>query len=439
MSNENRPQWTSQLAFIIASIGSAVGLGNIWRFPYIMGKNGGAIFLLTYLILIFTICIIPLICELILGKTFHKDVVGAFGEVNTKLKPFGWLCILTAILIPCFYFVVGGWILNYLWIYLTNSVPQHYSDFFNSFVAKPYLPLFFTTLFLIITAFFPYKGVNKGIEKANNIMMPLFILMLTGLAMVALTLPNAKEGLIFMFQPDYSKFNLRMVLTALGQALFTLSIGMGALITYGSYMKNNATIIKSSYSIIVMDTFLAVLAGVMIFPAVFSLGLAPTAGASLVFITLPKVFAGLSMGNFFAIIFFILLFFAAITSGISLMETSIASFIENFKISRKKATVFVSLLIFFISIPASLSFGILNNFKLFNMTIFDFLDFITSNIMLPFNTLIICIIVGWFMKSRYEALTHNKAIILLFNILVKFVIPVILILFLLFGLEIIKL
>ncbi|MDD3237285.1 MAG: sodium-dependent transporter [Candidatus Gastranaerophilales bacterium] len=439
MSNESRPQWTSNISFIIATIGSAVGLGNIWRFPYVMGQNGGAIFLLVYLTLIFTICIIPLICELLLGKTYQKDNVGSFGSVKPKFKIFGWLCSITAILVPAFYFVVGGWILNYIWIYLINTPPVNYSEYFGTFVAKPYSPLFFTTLFIFLTAWFPFKGVNKGIEKANNIMMPIFLLMLLILAITSCTLPHAKEGLEFMFKPDFTKINIKMILLALGQSLFTLSIGMGALVTYGSYLSKKTNIFKSSYILIISDTIVAILAGIMIFPAVFSLGLTPTAGASLVFITLPKVFASLPFGNFTAITFFILLFFAAITSGISLIETPIATFHENFKISRQKATVLISSIIFLLSIPATLSFGVLDFLKIDGKTIFDLLDFVTANILMPLNTIIICIVVGWFMKPDFYTMLKNKPLAYIFNIGLKFIVPILLILLLLFGLNIIKL
>ncbi len=431
---KDRAQWSSHVSFIIATVGSAVGLGNIWRFPYIMGKNGGAVFLITYLLLIAFICVIPLCCELAIGKLFKTDTVNAFKLINPHFKWFGWLCILTVLLIPCFYFVVGGWILNYIWIFLAHHIPQSFGDYFTSYSAQIFMPCFLTLTFLIMTAIFPYRGVNNGIEKANNIMMPIFALMLIVLAIFAIMQPNAVKGLEFMFKPDFSQFNKSMILTALGQALFTLSIGMGALITYGSYMKKDTNIIKSAYTLIFFDTLIAVLAGVMIFPIVFSFGLEPAAGASLVFISLPEIFSKLPYPSLFGVIFFILLFFAAITSGISIMETSIASFIENFHISRKKSTIIVSIIIAFISIPATLSFGILKDFKILNRTFFDFLDYATSNILLPINTLIICLIAGWCIKSFYKQVTDNIWLQRIFNIVLKFIIPLILIPVLIYGL-----
>ncbi len=428
-----KAQWSSHVSFIIATVGSAVGLGNIWRFPYIMGKNGGAIFLLTYLLLIAFICIIPLLCELFIGKIYKNDTVSAFAEINPKFKWFGWLCIITVILIPCFYFVVGGWILNYIWIFLTNRIPENFAQYFSSFSSQITVPCFLSILFLLMTAIFPFRGVNKGIEKANNIMMPLFALMLIIMAVYAVTLPGAKEGLTFMFKPDFSQFNSKMVLTALGQALFTLSIGMGAIITYGSYMKQDTNIIKSAYTLIFFDTLIAVIAGIMIFPIVFSFGVTPSAGATLVFISLPEMFAKLPFPAITGLLFFILLFFAAITSGISIMETSVASFINQFKISRQKATVILSIIIGIITIPSTLSFGLLSDFRIGEKNFFDFLDYTTSNILLPFNTLLICLIAGWCIKGLWKNEIGENLLGYSFNILLKFIIPVILIYVILSG------
>ncbi len=390
-----RPVWSSYISFVVATVGGAVGLGNIWRFPYIMGKSGGAVFLLIYLLIIAFICAIPLCLELGLGKIYKTDPITVYEKISPKLKWFGWLCLLTAILIPCFYFVVGGWILNYIWIFLVNSLPSDFSLYFSNMSSNPFVPVLLTFAFLLLTAYFPFKGLNNGIEKANNILMPMFAVVLVILAVFALTLPGAKEGLEFMFKPDFSQFNRSMVLTALGQALFTLSIGMGAMITYGSYLKGDVNIKKSAYTLIFFDTLVALLAGVVIFPIVFTSGIEPAAGATLVFISLPQIFLNMPFSSLLAILFFFLLFFAAITSGISLMETAIACFIDNFKMSRKKAVILLTLIIGILSIPSSLSFGAFSGFKIFGKTFFDFLDFITSSVLLPCNTLFICILGGW--------------------------------------------
>ena len=429
----NKQRWSSHASFIIATVGSAVGLGNIWRFPYIMGENGGAIFLLTYLLLIAFLCVIPLCCELLIGKNQRTDTVSAFEKINPKFKWFGWLCILTVLLIPFFYFVVGGWIINYIWIFLSNNIPNNFTSYFSDFSSQTWIPCILTLLFLLLTAIFPYKGVNKGIEKANNIMMPMFAIMLFVMALYAITLPGAKEGLTFMFKPDFSQFDKQMILTALGQALFTLSIGMGAVLTYGSYMKDDTNIVKSAYTLIICDTLIAITAGIMIFPIVFSFGVTPSAGATLAFISLPEMFAQLPFPTFFGFIFFALLFFAAITSGISMLETAIASFINQFKMTREKATIITSSIIGAISIPATLSFSILGDFKILNKTIFDFLDYTTSNILLPFNTLLICLIAGWCIKNFWKDNFGETFFGYAFNILLKFIAPVVLIFVLVSG------
>ena len=430
-----RPEWTTYISFIIATIGSAVGLGNIWRFPYIMGKYGGAVFLLTYLILIAFICVIPLAVELAMGKIYKGDPVSVYNKINSKFKVFGFLGVITAVLIPCFYFVVGGWIINYIWIFLINSVPADFGAYFLTINSSISTPILLTLLFLFLTIIFPFIGVNKGIEKANNFMMPLFGIMLIALAIYAITLPGAHDGLKFMFKPDFSQFTGEMVLAALGQALFTLSIGMGAMITYGSYLKDDVNIRKSSYTLIFFDTLVAVLAGIMIFPIVFTNGIEPTAGAKLVFISLPQIFLTLPFTRILAVLFFTLLLFAAITSGISLLETSIACMCDYYKLSRKKASLILFLLVGLISIPASLSFGYIADYKIFDKTFFDFLDYFTSNIMMPLGTIIACVIAGWYAKNIAKEAFGDGIFAKFLTFMLKFVLPVILASVLIIGLN----
>lgn len=434
MSDTQRSQWSSQLAFVMSAIGSAVGLGNIWRFPYMMGKNGGAIFLVVYLLLIFTVCSVPLICEMAFGKFTQKGSVKAFETVNPKFKIFGWIHVVTVIMIAAFYFVVGGWILKYLWMSVSSTNVSDYSSYFSAFTSQSLVPCLLTAGFLSACSVFTYRGINKGVELANNIMMPLFAVFLVALAFVSLQLPGAEAGLTFMFKPDFSKFSGTMVLQALGQALFTLSIGMGALIAYGSYLDKKADIVKSAYCIICADTLFAVLAGVMIFPAVFTFGVEPTSGAGLVFITLPKIFAKMAYGNFFAFIFFILLLFAALTSGISMLEVSVKAFMENFELSRHKSTVLTFLIILTFALPVTLSFGVLNNLKVCQMTLFDLFDFVSSNLFLPLNTLIICLVVGWLLNFKKDYIFKNRFLYKLFMCATKYIVPTLLLILLVFGL-----
>jgi NSS family neurotransmitter:Na+ symporter len=266
----NRPVWTSKYAFIITAVGSAVGLGNIWRFPYVMGQNGGAIFLAVYILLISTICFIPLLNELYIGKLTKRDCVGAYEAINPKFKYLGALNPITGILIASFYFIVGGWIINYICKGFSLSQTGNYEQYFSQFISQAVYPCVLTLVFILMCVYFTARGLKNGIEKANKFFMPLLALILIFLVIVSLNLPDAQKGLEYMFKPDFSKLNSHMVLAALGQAFFTLSIGMGALLTYGSYIKEDKTLVKSVYTIILSDTTFAVLAGIMIFPAVFS-------------------------------------------------------------------------------------------------------------------------------------------------------------------------
>ena len=432
---EKRPSWTSRYAFILAAVGSAVGLGNIWRFPYIMGQNGGAIFLLVYLILILTICFIPLMAELAFGKITKKECIGAYETVNPKMKWLGALNPITGVLIASFYFVVGGWIINYILLGCLNINICNCSLYFSSFTKSSLPTCCLTICFLLCCVYFTARGIKKGIEAANKILMPLFAMILIFLIAFSLTLPNAHLGLEYMFKPDFSKVNGQMVLCALGQALFTLSIGMGALLTYGSYINEDKSIVKSAYTIIFSDTVFALLAGIMIFPAIFSFGLEPHSGAGLVFITIPNIFQQLPHGNSVSVAFFVLLLSAAVTSGISILEVPVASITERFKVSRVKACIWLFCIISIIAIPATLSFGDLSCVKIFGKTIFDSLDFVTSNILLPLNALVLCLIAGWGLKIKGEMFLKNKLSAFLFDMGLKLIVPIILLLLLVIGLK----
>jgi len=430
-----RPSWTSRISFILATVGSAVGLGNIWRFPYIMGQNGGAIFLIVYLTLILTICFIPLFAELAVGKITKKECVSAYEFINKKLKIFGYLNPITGILISSFYFIVGGWIINYIYLGFLKTDIDNFGEYFASFTQDTNTTIFFTFLFLFLCMFFTARGIKKGIEFANNVLMPIFAILLVGLIIFSLTLPNSHLGLEYMFKPDFSKINTHMLLAALGQALFTLSIGMGALLTYGSYIKEDKSIIKSTYTIIFSDTIFALLAGIMIFPAIFSFGLEPNSGAGLVFVTLPYIFSQIPCGNIVSVAFFLLLLAAAITSGISILEVPTATLVERFKISRKKACTILFIIIGLISVPAALSFGDLGNFTIFKKNIFDFLDFITSSFLMPLNAFVLCVTAGWFLKIKGSDFINNKFLSFLFDIGLKYIVPFILISLLYIGLK----
>ncbi len=432
---DKRPSWSSRVSFILAAVGSAVGLGNIWRFPYIMGQNGGAIFLVVYLLLIITICFIPLFAELAVGKITKKECVGAYESINPKFKLLGIMNPVTGILISSFYFIVGGWIINYIGLSFSNLKMFNFGEYFTELTQNSIPACGLTLAFLLICIFFTARGVKKGIEFANNVLMPMFAVILLGLIAFSLSLPNSHLGLEYMFKPDFSKVNAHMFLAALGQALFTLSIGMGALLTYGSYIKDDKSITKSTYTIIFSDTLFALLAGIMIFPAIFSFGLEPNSGAGLVFVTLPHIFAQIPHGEIVSLAFFVLLLAAAVTSGISILEVPVASMTERMKISRTKACTILFFIIAAFAIPATLSFGILGDFKIFGKNIFDCLDFVTSNLLMPLNAFFLCIIAGWFLKIKGNSFINNKFVAFLFDIGLKFVVPIILLLLLYIGLR----
>ena len=428
-----RPEWSSKYAFILSAVGSAVGLGNIWRFPYVMGEYGGAVFLFVYILIILTICFIPLVSEIYFGRMTKKEPVGAYESVHKNLKYLSYLNPLTGILITSFYFVVGGWIIHYIIYY--NSQINDFSNYFSNMIQAPFVTCILTLSFLFICIFYTARGVKKGIEIANKLLMPVFILILIFLVSFSLTLPNAYIGLEYMFKPDFSKINSQMILAALGQAFFTLSIGSGTLLTYGSYISKEQNITKSAYMIILADTMFAILAGIMIFPAVFSFGLSPSSGAGLAFVTLPNIFAQIPYGHIVSSLFFILLFCAAVTSGISMLEVPCAALTERFKLSRIQASIVLFFIISFLAIPATLSFGILSDFKIFSKTVFDFLDFIASNILMPFNSLILCLILGWWCKVKGNVFFKNIFFAKLFDIGLRYIVPIALVCLLYVGLK----
>lgn len=432
---DKRPLWSSKYSFLITAVGSAVGLGNIWRFPYIMGQYGGAVFLVVYILLISTICFIPLMNELYIGKYTKKECVGAYEKINPKFKYLGVLNPITGILIASFYFIVGGWIINYIFRSFSGILVNNFGEYFAEFIKTPFYTCILTEIFLFICIFFTARGIKKGIEAANKILMPLLAIILIFLVIVSLNLPNAHKGLEYMFRPDFSKLNFEMILAALGQAFFTLSIGMGALLTYGSYIKEDKSLVKSVYTIILADTAFAVLAGIMIFPAVFSFNTAPDSGAGLAFITLPQIFSKLPYGNIVSGVFFILLFCAAVTSGISIVEGPCATLIERCGVSRGKACVILFLSISILAIPAALSFGVLSDIKLFGKNIFDVLDFLTSNLLLPMNTLFLCLISGWYLKLKGNDIIKNKFAAKCFSIGLKYIVPIVLVFLIFMGLH----
>ena len=401
-SNNQRGFWKSRWGFILAASGSAVGLGNVWKFPYVVGQNGGGAFVLIYLACIFVIGTPIMLAEFSLGRKTNRNPVGAFDQLkpNSLWIGIGYMGVLAGFFILSFYGVVGGWTFAYIVKSITGSVlefatPKEAAVFFEDFIGNTEEVLFYHALFIGTCIAIVLKGVHGGIEKACDILMPTLVVILFLLMLRSLTLDRAMDGMAFYLTPDFSKVNTNVILIALGQAFFSLSLGMGCMITYGSYLSEKVSLTSSTVYVVIFDTLIALLVGMVIFPAVFSMGLEPTEGPGLVFSVLPTVFASMPLGHGVAIIFFILLAIAAITSGISLLEVVVAYFIDQRGWQRKKAVLVVGSAIFAFGIPSGLSFGIMADVKLLGMNFFDHIDNIASNYFLPLGGMLTAVFVGW--------------------------------------------
>ena len=353
-------QWTSKIGFILATAGAAIGLGNLWKFPYLMGRNGGFPFLIAYLFFIIILGIPVMITEMSLGRKTRHNPVRAYQDIHPRAKIVGIFGVLAAFLILSYYSVIGGWILKYFFSYLTTL--QAPADF-NAFIESSWEPIVWHGIFMFLTIAICLYGI-KGIEKASTFMMPMLFVLLIIVIVRSVTLPGASEGLAFIFKPNMESFHLESINAALGQVFYSLSLCMGITVTYGSYLNKKESIPGSCIKVAVLDTMVAILAGIAIFPAVFAFGLEPGQGPGLIFGTLPKVFSSITGGGFFAIAFFALVFLAALTSAIALLEVSVSYALERWKFGRKKTVIVTGVLIFLIGIPSALSFGVLGDLKL---------------------------------------------------------------------------
>ena len=414
----DRASFGSKIGAILAAAGSAVGLGNIWRFPYEAGNHGGAAFILIYLACVFIMGMPIMIAEFTVGRRAKASTGRAFGLLanNSKWNFIGMLGVLAGLLILGYYSVVAGWTLEYILTSVTNGFadkkPEDFVAAFQTFSQDPIRPVIWLLAFLFFTHFIVVKGVKDGIEKSAKIMMPVLFLLIVVLAICSMTLPNASKGLEFLLKPDFSKVNADVFLGAMGQAFFSLSLGMGCLSTYASYFGSDTRLGKTALSVGVIDTFVAILAGLIIFPAAFSVGIQPDAGPSLIFITLPNVFQQ-AFGSIpflamvFSLLFYVLLALAALTSTISLHEVVTAYLNERFKIGRNRAAMLVTGFCIVSGILSSLSLGAWDA-KFFSLSFFDLLDFVTAKLMLPLGGLLVCLFVGWYLKRSvsYEELTN---------------------------------
>ena len=416
--SEKRDGFGSKLGAVAAAAGSAVGLGNIYRFPCLAGENGGGAFLLIYVAMVLCLGIPIMMAEFYIGRRGGKNPVGSLKAMapKTQWPLIGYIGILAAFVVLAFYSTVAGWTLEYIYKAVTNffadkditAIEQGFTDFQN----EPFRPLFWQFIFMGLTAFIIFKGVKDGVEKYTKIMMPAIFVILIILCVKSLTMSGASEGIKFLFKPDFSKVNGTVVLAALGQAFFSLSVGMGALITYGSYINKNDNLTTTSLSVVTADTLVAILAGIIIFPAAFTFGIQPEAGAGLAFNTLPMIFDKMAGGYFFCIIFFILLAIAALTSTISLLEVIVAFLSEEHGIKRNTATWIGTLVSLFIGVFCTLSLRADSIFVFGNMTFFDMMDKLSANILLPLGALFIVIFVAWKMgkDSFYDEITNQNTL-----------------------------
>lgn len=404
-----RAQFGSKFGVVAAAAGSAIGLGNIWKFPYITGVYGGAAFLFVYLLFILAIGLPIMLSELVIGRRSRKNAFGAFKKLapNTPWRFIGSFGVGAAFLILSFYGVVAGWSIKYIFLSLQNSFqgmnPGTIGTTFNNFITNPVAPLGFQVFFMVLTGAIVIIGVQKGIERFSKILMPILLFIIIILDIRAVTLPGAKEGLEFLFKPDFSKLTFEGVLSALGHAFFSLSLGMGTLITYGSYVSKKNNLVSTAVQVTVADTMIAILAGIAIFPAVFAFGIEPGNGPGLIFVTLPNVFMQMPGGTFFSLLFFFLLTIAALTSAISILEVVVAYFDEELKLKRAQSTVLATVMITLLGIICSLSLGIFSDIEIFGLNVFDLLDFISANILLPLGGMLIALFIGWFF-GKYKVM-----------------------------------
>ena len=435
-TKKQRSSFSGKLGFILAAAGSAVGLGNIWRFPYLAAKYGGGIFLLTYIILSVTFGFALMVAEIAIGRKTGLSAVGAFEKLNKKFSFIGYLGALVPIIILPYYSVIGGWVAKYLFAFSTGDASKAAnSTYFTDFIGNASEPLLWFAIFLGITAIVVLLGVEKGIEKVSKIMMPVLIVLSIGIAVYVMFIPGAIDGVAYYITPDFSKFSIMTVVAAMGQLFYSMSLAMGIMITYGSYMKKDVNIESSTHQIEFFDTGIAFLAGLMIIPAVFVFSpdkLGTEAGPGLMFQTLPSIFKNMQGGAIFGTVFFLLVLFAALTSSISLMETVVSIFQDKFKWSRKFSCFIVLGICIVLGLPSSLGNGPLASITIIGMSFLDFFDFISNSVLMPIVALLTCIFVGYFLKTKTiedeVELSGKFRLKALFKIMIKYIAPIFLLL-----------
>lgn len=439
--NKKRGSFTGQVGFILAAAGSAVGLGNLWRFPYLAAQYGGGIFILVYIILALTFGFALLTTEIAIGRKTGKSPILAYGILHKKFRFLGILACMVPVVILPYYCVIGGWLIKYVTVYLQSQASLAAEDtYFSSFIGNTFSPLIFFVIFLLLTFLIVMSGVEKGIEKVSRMLMPVLLLLTVGICIYIISIPGALEGVKYYLMPDLKKFSLKTVCVAMGQLFFSMSIAMGIMITYGSYTHKEVNMSKAVNYIEIFDTVVALLAGLMVVPAVyiFSGEAGMTAsGPGLMFVTLPKVFERMQGGAVIGLVFFILVLFAALTSAVSVMEAVVSSIMDKFHISRKRAcgiTISCSILL---GIPSSLGNGIWSEIQILGMDFLTFFDFISNSILMPLVALITCIMIGWVCGTKVvtDEITRNAEKFgrrKIYEYMIKYIAPVLLVIILIF-------
>ncbi|MFI3281115.1 MAG: sodium-dependent transporter [Rikenellaceae bacterium] len=437
IGDSSRATLGSRVGAILVAAGGSVGLGNIWKFPYVLGESGGAAFFVVYLGCIVLLGLPIMLAEMAVGREARGNAVAAYRHFDPRYRFLGFVNVLIAFFIMGFYFVVSGWTAEYFYSSVTGQLSQlstveEYTALFDSFKSSAWKPLIFTWIFIGANYFIIDKGINKGIESVSKLLMPILFAILIALSVKSLMMPNSMEGVKFLFKPDFSKITTDVFYKAMGQAFFSLSVGLGAIITYASYFDKKTKLLPTALSVTFLDTMVAVIAGVMIFPAVFSVGIEPTSGPSLVFITLPAVLNSMPLSALWSSVFFLLLIIAALTSTLSLFEVVTLYVIEEWKITRRKATIFTALIMGLLASAASLSLGACPGISFAGFNLFDGLDYISSNVMLPLSGMGISIFAGWAVDRsilKKQLTDYGESKLLFFNVLVvllRYVCPILL-------------
>lgn len=432
--SEKRGKFSSSFGFILAATGSAVGLGNLWKFPYVAGQNGGAVFLIIYVLFIFLLGVPIMLGEMAIGRKTKLNPIGAYKALNKKYTFIGVIGVLGAFVILSYYSVIGGWVLKYITTYLTGTHIIEPTFYYQQFISSSFEPILWHLVFMAATCFIVIKGVAAGIEKFSKILLPALFILIIVIVIRSVTLEGGMAGIKYFFVPDWSDIDTlpkfgNVVVAAMGQVFFSLSLGMGTMITYGSYLKKDSNMQKSAVIVPVLDSIIAILAGLAILPAVFAFGFEPSAGPGLLFETLPKVFTAMPFGIVFGALFFILVFFAAITSAVSLLEVVTSFCIDNLHMKRKPAAVLVSAAMAVIGTFAALSFGVLGDVKLFGSTLFDFMVFLSDKVIMPIGGMLMCIFVGYIWGVDNIAIEISNGGVLpfrwktLFSIILRYVAP----------------